>query len=253
MNSQERILISNAIFAFASTIVIYDYFISSLVSISNNNNIIELFIALFSATSVFTLIFLITIYFYNLLITNIIYPGFYLAGDWYHITIIEEPEEDIRYGPIQIKNSLDSIKLSGHNFKFPSKYRSRLISEMARFDGDELLIQFESKGASREDNKTRNGFMSLAIIGDEKNYRTPTKLSGTWSDNLPSKYCGSVTIYKKQRKIERDKELCEKLLDFYSNEITNEEKKRICMEVNNGGNLENILEMINEAKCNFNK
>jgi len=248
MREQESILIKISISAFATTLLIYEFIISSIVSISIGN-IAEALTSLIASTGIFSLIFVGLIKLYDILFIKIFSPEFDLTGNWYHLTVVEEPKKDVRYGPIKIKNHLYSVNLTGNNIKFPREYRSRLISEMARFDGNELLIQYESKGAARKKNPVRNGFMSLVITPGRSFTRKTNMMSGYWADNLPSPWSGSIRIYRNKK--ERDKELFMELLDIHSDRILAEDKKVVKEEIKKGIDLDDFEKVFKEAVKKF--
>lgn len=198
MKKEQNIIIGIALQCFMLTMFIYILLIETVASLISPsfNTVLVSFIA---TVGVFSALFKMTLWIHDKYLFKYLFPSYNFDKDWNHITLIEGPIKDLRYGTVEFGVDFGNLSFSGHNYNVDREYRSSFTSKMVSTQEKNMLIQYSSYGAHRPD-KIREGVMWLIIEG-----KTPKKLRGYWSDVHPSEYHGSIMFF--QNKEEFDKEL----------------------------------------------
>jgi len=209
MNDQQGILWACSLCAFGVTLGIYEFIVRHLLSNPSYGPFESFLFVILASGAIYTVLFKSIVMIYGRCLFPVFSPTQSIRGKWYHITTIEEPVREIRYGDVEIRNDLGVVSVNASNRIFEDgqdKYRSSFYSIAANIVPTHLTIFYQSFGAKRPQNPNRNGMMELVIIAKGRFSKKPLKLEGSWKDTAPSAYSGTIMFFSKEREWEAEKQ-----------------------------------------------
>jgi hypothetical protein len=121
-----------------------------------------------------------------------------LAGKWYYILEING-QDTHRIGKCTISRDDGSLYLSGTHFH-PSKkvFTSNFSSEAFQIDYPRLYVRYIAQGIRDKELDKSEGVFFLQTEGEP-----PSKIHGTWSDVVPARNTGSITLLRESPQVEQ--------------------------------------------------
>lgn len=117
-----------------------------------------------------------------------------IAGEWIYKLVINPNggENNFRVGKCYIeKGTNNTLKISGVHFNpVIKKFTSHFISEFVEIDGDNIHVMYYAIGVTSGLDATK-GMFFLKSVGNP-----PKTIHGFWSDVIPSRNSGSITLVK---------------------------------------------------------
>lgn len=117
-----------------------------------------------------------------------------LTGEWYQIFIINEIEDkksSVRFGECYVLSTLESLQISGENYRKDGSFSSSWQSEVTTVSGDHIILLFVSEGSKRT---VTRGTMRFHLSGIP-----PKRLVGNFADVAPATHSGHITLYKNKK------------------------------------------------------
>jgi hypothetical protein len=202
MNEQQQVMFGCAGFSLALTLFVYNsvmtYFVLYVPIIPGY------IMSFITSLGVFESLFWLSTNCYSRFLFKYVSPDRAIKGHWYHVTKIEKPVREVRYGEVSMRNWLGSVRVNGINKDENDDYRSRFYSLATYCDGLQLLIFYQSEGHKRKRDRIRNGMMELEMVPGEGHFHRPCMLVGSWKDTVPSPYSGSITFFLRKEEWEEE-------------------------------------------------
>lgn len=146
-----------------------------------------------SAMQIYERIFEFFLWLYSTYFYKVFDKRLDMSGKWYQVFIINEISEktiSVRFGDCTIVSNLDTLLISGENYRHDGSFSSSWQSDVATIAGDHIVLLYSSEGAKRN---IARGTMKFHFSGFP-----PDKLVGNFADVAPATHSGHITLFRNE-------------------------------------------------------
>lgn len=172
--------------------------------------VLYFFLTLLAEIISYSIIYNLVKLFFQKVIWKYKYKPYNLHGKWYHVHIIDQKDDYLRYGDVHITQEFYHIDIKGHNTNIEYDPESGTISPInaqktnwqeqnCYITASNTIVGCYQAHRIFHNESIRHGIHKFEIPGDNE---WPDRISGTFQDASPYKRSGVIELFRK--KADRD-------------------------------------------------